>query len=220
MKEYPKIQTVFKRDPDNNYKTLLLDEYAKPEFAHLKDTIWEFTEKVDGTNIRVIITRYEDDNIGVKFKGKTDKANIPPFLIDRLNELFDSVTLETNSVITRLEFGENITLYGEGYGAKIQKGGGNYIPDGVDFVLFDVKIGDYWLERKNIKDIAETLHIGIVRICGGGTIDTAVELVKEGFNSQWGDFTAEGLVARPLVQLFNRQGERIIWKLKYKDFNR
>ena len=31
-------------------------------------------------------------------------------------------------------------LYGEGYGAKIQKGGGNYRAD-QDFVLFDVRVG-------------------------------------------------------------------------------
>jgi hypothetical protein len=59
MKEYHKIQTVFKRDPSNNYKTLLEGEFAIPEFGYLQDNEWVFTEKVDGTNIRVMVKRIE-----------------------------------------------------------------------------------------------------------------------------------------------------------------
>ena len=53
MKEYHKIQTVFKRDPSTNHKTLLMDDYSLPEFEYLKNNHWIFTEKIDGTNIRV-----------------------------------------------------------------------------------------------------------------------------------------------------------------------
>lgn len=34
-----------------------------------------------------------------------------------------------------------VTIFGEGYGVKIQKGG-NYIPDDVNFILFDVRFGN------------------------------------------------------------------------------
>jgi hypothetical protein len=43
---------------------------------------------------------------------------------------------------------------------------------------------------------------------------------EEGFKSHWGDFIAEGIVARPKVELKTRAGHRIITKLKYKDFER
>ena len=56
-------------------------------------------------------------------------------------------------------------------------------------------------------------------VTGTLTLDDAVELVRKGFNSQWGEFTAEGIVARPKVELFNREGKRIITKIKHKDFN-
>jgi len=36
--------------------------------------------------------------------------------------------------------------------------------------------------------------------------------------SVWGDFQAEGIVARPGVELFDRAGRRIITKLKCRDF--
>jgi hypothetical protein len=39
-----------------------------------------------------------------------------------------------------------------------------------------------------------------------------------GVKSWWGDFDAEGIVARPQVELFTRAGHRIITKLKCKDF--
>ena len=48
----------------------------------------------------------------------------------------------------------DVTLYGEGYGARIQKGGGKYLAKSCDFVLFDVKIGDWWLRREAVDEIA------------------------------------------------------------------
>lgn len=41
---------------------------------------------------------------------------------------------------------------------------------------------------------------------------------EKGFKSQWGDFIAEGIVARPMTELKNRNGSRIITKIKHKDF--
>lgn len=35
MREYPKIQTVFKRDPTTNMKTLLDGDWSLPEFGYL-----------------------------------------------------------------------------------------------------------------------------------------------------------------------------------------
>jgi len=53
MQQYHKIQTVYLRDPETRYKALLDGQLAKPEFDYLQHNQWEFTEKVDGTNIRV-----------------------------------------------------------------------------------------------------------------------------------------------------------------------
>ena len=50
MKEYHKIQTVFKRDPETNHRTLLEGQYSMPEFEYLANNQWVFTEKIDGTN--------------------------------------------------------------------------------------------------------------------------------------------------------------------------
>ncbi len=204
--KYHKIKTVYERDPENKYKTLIMGKYATPEFEYLKNNTWIFTEKVDGTNIRIMWNGEK-----MRFGGRTDNAQIPTFLYDRLGDLF-SETLLHNAFVA-----SEVVLFGEGYGAKIQKGGGNYNPDGVDFVLFDVYIG-MWLRREDVEAIATDLEIGVVPIVGEGTLAAAVDMAMDGITSMWGDFRAEGLVMRPEVDLCTRAGHRIISKIKTKDF--
>jgi len=214
MKQYHKINTLFKRDMTNNGK-IMEGVFADPEIEYLKDNQWVFTEKVDGTNIRVM---WNGEN--VVFGGKTDNAQLPVFLLYKLQELFEGIAKKKmfkEKFNSPEEEPPQVCFYGEGYGAKIQKGG-SYIPDGVDFVLFDVKIGDMWLKRADVEDIAKYFKIKAVPIIGIGTLKEMVEKGKQGFQSQWGDFTAEGIVARPKVELLTRRGYRIITKIKYKDF--
>lgn len=205
MKEYHKIQTVYMRDPATNNKKLLEGQYSLPEFEYLKDNQWIFTEKVDGTNIRVMF------NGGITFGGKTDNAQIPSPLVARLNERF----LPLASLFAE-KFPDGVCLYGEGYGVKIQSGG-NYRPD-QDFVLFDVKIGDWWLQRQDVEDVAQALSLDVVPVIGSGTLDRMVDMTRNGFMSTWGNFKAEGIVARPYAELKTRRGDRVITKIKHKDF--
>ena len=210
MNKYHKINSIFKRDKKTN--RIIEGDFSCEEFRYLKDNIWQWSEKVDGTNIRVIWQPQEEQPI--RFAGKTDNASIPTFLYDKLNEIF---TYEKMKVLG-LEIDNYLCLYGEGYGTKIQSGG-NYIKDGVSFILFDVKIGNMWLKREDVEDIANYFGLKVVPIIGKGTIDEMLEITKKGFNSQWGNFTAEGIVARPEIELKDRRGDRIITKIKYKDFN-
>ena len=214
MIKYHKIQTIYKRDPETNFKTLLEGQYSLPEFEYLRDNIWVFTEKVDGTNIRIMY-----DGVTLWFGGKTDSAQIQSELANRLS-VFCSDKIEE---FDRLFINENddnpihVCLYSEGYGPKIQKGGGNY-RNNQDIVLFDIKVGGWWLKRDAVESIANTLGLDVVPIIGEGTLDDAIEMTREGFKSQWGDFLAEGIVARPKVELRSRNNSRIITKIKHKDF--
>ncbi len=202
MEPYSKIQSLFKRDGRK-----LTKEYSRPEFEYLKDNTWIFTEKVDGTNIRIMSLSSGE----VVFADRTNNANIPAKLLEWLIKKFPP-----HSHLAK-QFPDGGCLYGEGYGAGIQKGGGNYI-ETQEFVLFDVKVGKWWLEQKNIEDVAVKLGISIVPIVGEGNLDTMISYVKDDFASFWGHFVAEGIVARPKVTLLQRDGERIITKLKCKDF--
>jgi hypothetical protein len=218
MNQYHKIQTVFLRNPDTNFKTLLEGRFAKPDFEFLANNDWIWTEKVDGTNIRVMWNGRD-----VRFNGKTDNANIPGVLFQVLHETF---TKELMSTV----FGEAgdhdglqedlaVCLYGEGFGGKIQKGS-HYAPQ-QGFILFDVKIGSLWLERDSVVDIAHKLDIQVVPVVGRGTLFEAVEFARTGYKSVIAvntELPAEGLIMKPATELFNRRGERVITKIKFKDF--
>lgn len=208
MSYYHKIQTIYKRD-EKTHK-IMEGDYSMPEFDVLKDIQWYFTEKVDGTNICVNF-----DGSDVTFGGRNETSNPPLTLLNKLREMFTPAKFE--SVFGDAE-AYDVTLFGEGYGNKIQKGGENYIATGVDFVLFDVVVNGLFLERKNVEDIAQKLGIHAVPIIGDGPLLKAVDMVRAGFDSQWGKFPAEGIVARPRTELFTRRGERIITKIKHRDF--
>ncbi|MCK4526277.1 hypothetical protein KAW18_02800 [candidate division WOR-3 bacterium] len=206
-KEYPKIMSIFKRDEITH--NFIDGDFSLPEFEYLKDNLWVWTEKIDGRNIRVDWNRET-----VRFGGKTDNAQIPSFLYNKLQEMF---TIEN---FKRLYPDAPLCLYGEGYGAKIQ-GGGKYIPDGVGFILIDVLIDGWWLKREGIEDIASKLKIDVVPIVGGGTLMDAVTVIKScRLKSKWGDFLVEGLVLKPKVELKTRAGDRVITKIKHKDYKK
>lgn len=212
MAEYHKIQTLFKRDMTSKRKTLIEGEWTLPEFEYLAGNVWTFTEKVDGTNIRVNFTECLDGN-NITFGGRTDDAQIPAQLVTRLNERFLPLATKMGEVF---HDGQAV-LYGEGYGAKIQKGGGNYRAD-QDFVLFDVRVGKWWLQRADVEDVASKLGLDVVPVIGEGTLHDAVDWAKRGIVSTWGIFEAEGIVARPKTELCTRSGHRLITKIKCRDF--
>ncbi len=210
MIEYHKIQSVYLRDPANRHKSFIEGEWSMPEFGYLFGNEWHWTEKVDGTNVRV-----HWNGSKVTFGGRTADAQMPLFLIGKLEELFPMVKFHENFPPPDYT---DVMLYGEGYGAKIQKGGGNYNPAGCDFVLFDVQIGGVYLERSNVEDVGAKLGLRVVPVLGKGTLLDAIAMTRKGFDSTWGPFKAEGLVMRPATELFTRRGHRIITKVKHKDF--
>ena len=206
-REYHKIQTLYLRDPANRHKTILDGKWAKPEFSFLAGVEWVFTEKVDGTNIRIIW-----DGSRVLFGGKTDNAQIPTPLLNHLWTMF------TNDALAAVLKGPLI-IYGEGYGPKIQNGG-RYRSD-AGFIAFDALADDVWLERETLEEITTALGIPIVPIVGRGRPVDAAAMCREGFKSIIAEdsaLDAEGIVLRPAVELNDRRGNRVISKLKLKDF--
>ena len=204
MNEYPKINSIWKRELKGE---IIMGQYSHPIFEYLKNNIWVWTEKVDGTNIRI-----HWDGKQVTFGGRTDAASIPAFLVNHLRQVFTDEKMKAKFAETE------VTLYGEGYGAFIQKGGGLYKIDGQSFVLFDVLVGNFWLERENIVDIAKSLGTEIVPIVFTGTLAEAQDRVSQGVQSAWGNFNMEGFVGKPLVEMLSRNGGRVIVKMKTRDY--
>ena len=145
MSEYHKIETLYERDEATHR--------LKPELI-LKNRVygivnpWIWTEKIDGTNIRAI---WKDGKL--TFGGKTDNAQIHA---DLVKWLYEHITPD----LLRIAFPADVTdvvIYGEGYGAGIQKGGGMYSSE-KKFIVFDVKVAGWWLSDENMRDVARKLR--------------------------------------------------------------
>jgi ATP-dependent RNA circularization protein (DNA/RNA ligase family) len=210
MSEYHKIETLYERDEDTFS--------IKPELI-LKNRVygilktWHWTEKIDGTNIRVI---WQDGKL--TFGGKTDNAQLHTELVNWLHE---NITPEKMASAFPDCGDAPVVVYGEGYGPGIQKNGRLYAAS-KKFIVFDVRVGFWWLNNENMRDVAAMLGLDAVPYLGEMTLEDAAAKVRAGFRSSLngGLAQAEGMVGRPIEALFDKKGHRLIVKLKTKDFIR
>lgn len=209
MTTYNKIETLYNRDMEGS-KKLIEGDFRNETVKFLKDVTWQFTEKIDGTNIRIMW-----DGHKITYGGRTERASIPAHLMTKLLELFGND--ETEQLFEQI-FGEKeVILFGEGYGSKIQGCGGLYRSD-VSFILFDVMINGNYQPRESVELTAKQFGLEIVPIIFEGTLEDGVSYVKTKPMSTIGKAPMEGLVARPKVELQDRCGNRLIVKIKVRDF--
>ena len=207
MVEYNKIESIYKRDPISK-KTI--EEFRNPYFNYLKNITWDFTEKVDGTNIRVCW-----DGHSVMFLGRTNKAQIPNNLLNLLNKLFGG---NVNEELFEQKFGNSeVIIFGEGYGPKINCG--ERYTDEINFIVFDVMINGKYLSRTSVVDISNYFNLPYVPILFSGNLQQGIDFVKSNPKSIVGNKETymEGLVARPQNELYDSNGNRLITKIKYDD---
>lgn len=232
---YSKIETLYERNTERREDGLrpgaLLPELTlkNPLYGAIKE--WVFTEKIDGTNMRVEWSPAHSDidqnnpSQSVDWPdrlvigGKTDKEKIHGALMARMQSLFPI------DKVKEVFPDKPVTFYGEGYGAGIQKIGGSYRTD-KDFILFDIfmhdadnLMGGWWLSDENMRNVAGKLGIEAVPFVGVWSLEEAADYVRKGFKSKLGIADAEGLVGRTVGTLFDCRGHRLITKLKTVDFD-
>lgn len=206
---YQKINTIFMRDAKN--VIMPYESFTEPEFEYLRGLKWRASEKIDGTNMRIEVTKVPvwDDGIegrtinGVEFKvriaGKTDDAQIPKNLLKHMQEKYPNEKVlaalglkefipveeweNEHNWLTYEQIPNIYTIYGEGYGEGIQSGGW-YIKGGNEFIVFDVKVNDIYLKTDARDEIATKLGAPIVPFIGYFTLDEAITFVRKGFRSR------------------------------------
>jgi hypothetical protein len=117
-----------------------------------------------------------------------------------------------------------VYIYGEFFGKKIQKAGGNYDRDNNRFSVFDICVGGWWVPIDMLYDYCKKLDLDVAPYIGTMTIAEAEAMVMKGFktlvpNVTNPDFMEEGIVARPVVPIKDQRGNRIIVKIKSCDYN-
>ena len=222
VKKYPKIRSLFKRDNQfkftENYTSTSLQEFSEKNFK------WSCYEKIDGMNMR-IYCNYEREEF--KYFGRTDSADIPEHLKPELDKIIESAKKNKEEIKQTLQF--NIfVLFGEGFGHKIQKGGlylgketACHAFDGYAYIVTkENQYKGFWLDEKKLDALLKILKVEKVPSFGHITTGSAVEMVKKGFASKYGTAKAEGLILKTDFPVFDSFGERLIFKVKTKDFSK
>lgn len=207
MKKYQKIETLYKFD---NETKRFRKEFYNPIVDYLKDCKWFGTEKVDGTNVRILWNGH-----GFEFGGRTDDADLPKALRELLNNTFNYGM----EVLFEQKFGEKeVMLFMEGYAGKIQNG--TY--QGPESIIgFDIMIGDIYLDKVVSKQIFEELGLTFVPVLEFKTLQDCIDYVHNHKQSIiQPESKIEGLVCYPAQRLYDHLGNRIIVKIKNKDLEK
>lgn len=146
------------------------------------------------------------------FSGGVKYANfLKLFDNDKLLEIFKSIGVE------------KLVIYGEAYGGSCQKMSDTYGKE-LKFIVFEVKIGDLWLNVEAAAEIAKTFELEFVHF---EKVKTDIEVldklasadsVQAVRNEMGPGKLREGVVLRPLIELTKNNGERLIAKHKNDKF--
>jgi hypothetical protein len=134
--------------------------------------------------------------------------------------LFDCKELHRK--IAALGF-ETMTIYGEGYGGKMQAMSKVYGPD-LRFVAFDIRVGQRWMELEKAHKLVNSLGLEFVDYKLVSTDLEVLECEKnkpsvQAYRNGCGDNQPrEGIILRPPFEVRLNNGGRLIAKHKADDF--
>ena len=192
----PKTKTLFRRD--DNFK-VMTDHFTDDRYRQVTD--WLVTEKMDGMSV-ILST-----NDG--FHGRSPRTQFQGKTLAFMEQAMHSVAYRFFQKDI-----ENVDVYAELVGPQVQGNPHNLTE--LQLFVFDVRIGDYWLDWHNVKDVAEKAGLQTVEVKGRWTMPHIIADVKA--RKAHGDGYFEGYVARTDPYLYDNQGNRIVWKLKGTDF--
>lgn len=137
--------------------------------------------------------------------------------LERVSALFDKPALI--AVFGRVARELPVTVYGEIYGGSQQKQTWRY-GDKLRFVAFEVQSGDLWLPVPEAGVVASVLGLEFVHYRRVPTTLAALDAERDAPSEQAkrngveGDKPREGVVLRPLVEMVDEHGHRVIAKHK------
>ena len=189
-----------------------IDNLYKDQRVLLFKEVWA-TEKIHGTSAWIT---YKGEETPQKLQYHSGGAKFESF-----TSLFDEQKL-LNKMI-EIFGNKTVRLHGEHYGGKIQKMKTTYGDKNL-FVMFDILVGDSWLSFDKVQELGIKLDIEVVNgIIVPATIEAlnvvrdthSIQAVRNGIETP---MSREGIVIRPLVEMCDNSGKRIIAKYKGESF--
>lgn len=173
--------------------------------------------KLDGTSAHV---SYNNGNL--HFFGGCVKQNTFESLFNK-EELLEKLQELGYYKNPNMDSSTKVTVFGENVGGSVQGLSKRYGPS-VQFVAFEVKIGDTWLNVLDAKDVCDKLGIEFVDFWEVDTDLKTLDSLRDGLDTYalkhgFGEHPSEGIVIRPLKEFTLNNGERVIAKHK-KDTER
>lgn len=211
------IQPILSKDDKGYYLVFNASVRGKTDNANIRPQLMEkMNEVFNPSKIDEIINKmYDVQSNEIHF---VDKDETFESLVEK--KLIEAIEFENGAYEIELGTkGKKITFYGEGYGDGIRDK--QHYCHGNDYIGFDIKVGDTYLLPDVRRQIFDELNIPCVPFLGYMTIDEAIAKVYNQFNTNIGDIpeVAEGIVlTSPCGVRFRNSGERIIVKVKVKDF--
>jgi hypothetical protein len=165
-------------------------------------------EKIHGTSANV---SWKNKRVRFYSGGAKQSAFEELFNVEQLTQLFTDLGHD------------EVTIYGEAYGGKVQKMSVTYGSD-LKFCAFEAKIGDTWLNVPNAEDVAKKLGLEFVHYV---EIDADIEAIDaerdadsvQAIRNGMGEGKKrEGVVLRPLEEFCDSRGNRVLSKHKCNEF--
>jgi hypothetical protein len=143
---------------------------------------------------------------------------------DKFVKVFgDEWTLLEKFFASSLPTDRETTLFGEAYGGKQQGMSATYGSE-LKFVVFDVKVGDSWLEVPKAEAVANALGLEFIHYTRIPTTLEALDAARDADSVQavrngvGAGKKMEGVVLRPIIEVTLNNGSRVIAKHKRDEF--
>lgn len=136
-------------------------------------------------------------------------------------KLFDEAFLKAK--FEELFLDVDVVVFGEAYGGK-QQGMSHTYGKELKFIVFDVKVGEVWLNVPNAEDVAHKLGLEFVHYdkilvnLENLEVHRDADSVQAIRNGMGAGHKREGIVCRPLTEMRINNGDRVICKYKPDEF--